>query len=173
MAKYYDRQNEATIRSVMRRLTRAPKLMIEAAAREALYTAVTSTEQDSGNAAWHWTIVGFRGSDTPDSRRVPFSISYGDSPIGERGDRGENSDQVIDAVLRDGYEVIRDMVWRQGRVAFTIYNDIVNSPLGNNQYLERAGIDRAMMTEVARAALERARLAASKSRFSATTEAPK
>ena len=173
MAKYYDKQNMEVIRSVMRRLNRAPKDILAASAKEALYTAVTSTEQDSGNAAWHWTIVGFRASDKPDVRRIPFSIAYGQSPIGERGDKGDTSDQVIDAVLRDGYEVIDDMVLRKGRVAVTIYNDIVNSSLGHNQYLERAGIDRSMMTEVARAALERARLAASKRRFSATTEVPK
>lgn len=156
----------------MRRLTRAPKDILEAAAREALYVAVNSTTQDSGNAAWHWTIVGFRGSDVPDARRVPFDVRYGDSPVGEQGDKGATSEAVINEVLDAGYAIIHDMVWRQGRVAFTIYNDMVNSDFASNDYLTNAGVNSGMMTKVAAAALERARLAASKSRYNADQVVP-
>lgn len=164
-AKTYTAQNEAIVRGVMRRLTRARKTILEAAAQEALSTALDITVQDSGNAAWHWTIVGFRGSDVPDVRRVPFDDRRGQSPIGKRGDGGVNADAVRDAALRDGYKVIHDMVWVQGRVAFTIYNDIARN--GSDEYQENAGVTAGIMTEVAAAALERARLAASKARTTA------
>lgn len=169
-AKTYTAQNEAIVRGVMRRLTRAPKLIIEAAAQEALQTAIEITVQDSGNAAWHWTIVGFRGSDVPDIRRVPFGDRRGQSPIGNRGDGGMNAEAVRDAALRDGYKVIHDMVWVQGRVAFTIFNDIVNE--GSKQYQFNAGVTPGIMTKVAEAALERARLAASKARSTADSIVP-
>lgn len=169
-AKTYTAQNEATVRGVMRRLTRAPKMILEAAAQEALQTALEITVQDSGNAAWHWTIVGFRGSDAPDIRRVPFGDRRGQSPIGVRGDGGMNAAAVRGAALRDGYKVIHDMVWVKGRVAFTIYNDIVRN--GSKEYQANAEITAGVMTEVATAALERARLAASKARTTADSYAP-
>lgn len=172
MAKYYDRQNMEVIRGVMRRLNRAPKDILAEAAKEALYTAVHATKQDSGNAAWHWTIVGFRGSDKPDIRRIPFDVRYGDSPIGEKGDKGATSEAVVNEVLAAGYEIIQDMIWRKGRVAVTIYNDIVDSDFASDNYLVNADINKGMMTEVARAALERARLASKKSRFAAGDKAP-
>jgi len=169
-AKTYTAQNEAIVRGVMRRLTRAPKMILEEAAQEALRTALEITVQDSGNAAWHWTIVGFRDSDMPDIRRVPFGDRRGQSPIGNRGDGGMNAEAVRSAALRDGYKVIHDMVWVQGRVAFTIYNAIVRN--GTDEYQENAGITAGIMTEVAAAALERARLAASKARTTAGTTVP-
>ena len=169
-AKTYTAQNEAIVRGVMRRLTRANKSILEAAAQEALQTALEITVQDSGNAAWHWTIVGFRGSDAPDIRRVPFDDRRGQSPIGNRGDGGMSADAVRDAALRDGYKVIHDMVWVQGRVAFTIYNDITRN--GPKEYQENAGITAGIMTEVAAAALERARLAASKARTTSSSIVP-
>lgn len=169
-AKTYTAQNEAIVRGVMRTLNRAPKLIIEAAAQEALRTALEITVQDSGNAAWHWTIVGFRGSDVPDVQRVPFGDRRGQSPIGARGDGGMNAGAVRDAALRDGYKVIHDMVWVKGRVAFTIYNDIVRS--GSDEYQANAGITAGVMTKVAAAALERARLAGLKKRSTADSYAP-
>ena len=129
MAKTYTAQNEAIVRGVMRKLTRTPKLIIEAAAQEALQTALEITVQDSGNAAWHWTIVGFRGSDVPDVQRVPFTDRRGQGTYRRTGAGGANASAVRDAVLRDGYKVIHDMVWVKGRVAFTIFNDIVNEGL--------------------------------------------
>lgn len=170
MAKTYSAQNEAVLRKIMRQLTRANKVILEAAAQEALRTALDMTTQDSGNAAWHWTIVGFRGSDVPDVQRVPFTERYGQSPIGAKGSKGANADQVRSAALRDGYEVIHNMVWVKGRVAFTIYNDIANN--GSAEYQENAGITAGIMTKVAAAALERARLAASKAKTTAASIAP-
>ncbi len=169
-AKTYTAQNEAIVRGVMRKLTKTPKLIIEAAAQEALRTALEITVQDSGNAAWHWTIVGFRGSDTPDVQRVPFTDRRGQGPIGERGSGGANASAVRDVALRDGYKVIHDMVWVKGRVAFTIYNDIARN--GTNEYQENAGITAGIMTKVAEAALERARLAGLKARSTADSIAP-
>lgn len=170
-AKTYTAQNEAVVREVMGRLTRTPKMIIEAAAQEALQTALEITIQDSGNAAWHWTIVGFRGSDVPDVQRVPFGDRRGQSPIGARGDGGMNAGAVRDAALRDGYKVIHDMVWVKGRVAFTIFNDIVNN--GSKQYQVNAGITPDIMTKVAAAALERARLAGLKKRSMADSFVPR
>lgn len=168
--KSYSAQNEAVVRKVMGRLTRTPKLILEAAAKEALQTALELTYQDSGNAAWHWTIVGFRGSDEPDVQRIPFSDRRGQGPIGSKGAEGANSAAVRDAVLRDGYQIIHHMVWVQGRVAFTIFNDITNN--GSAQYQVNAGMTSGIMTKVAKAALERARLAGLKARSTADSIVP-
>lgn len=124
-------------------------MALESAVRAAFQELVEATHQDSGNAAFHWTIVGFRNSDQPDQSRVPFSVKYGQAPVGERGDEGANANAVVAATLQDGFEIIHDMIWRQGRVAFTVYNDI-----DDDEYASRANIGD--MTR----AMEKARVAA-------------
>lgn len=169
-SRTYAAHNEAVVRKAMARLTRTPKMIIEASAQEALQTAVDLTYQDSGNAAWHWTIVGFRGSDEPDVQRIPFSDRRGQGPIGDKGSAGMNSAAVRAAVLQDGYRIIHHMVWVQGRVAFTIFNDITNN--GSKQYQVNAGVTSDIMNKVATAALERARLAGLKRRSTADSIVP-
>lgn len=149
--------NEAYLRQFTRRLTRAPKHVLESALKEAIHTAVTETSQDSGNAAWHWTITGFRQADVGGDPRQDFSVKYGQSPIGNKGDKGSNKAQVTTDTLESAYRKIHDMIWRQGRTAITLYNGIPDGAYGMN-----AGVSEELVTDITAKALEKARLAAKK-----------
>jgi hypothetical protein len=161
------KRNEELIRGAIRRLNKVPKEILEAALKEALTVAMQNTEVDSGNALYHWTIVGFRKSDVPDSGRVPFSDMRGQSPIGNRGDAEKGKDNrmaVTVTTLQAGYAIIEKMVWQENRVAFTIYNDLFDTDL--EHYIKSSGINETTMGEISKAAAEKARVAGKKAKTS-------
>lgn len=161
------KRNEEAVRGLIRRLNYVPKEILEAAAKEALTEAMELTTVDSGNALYHWTIVGFRKRDIPDSKRVPFSNRKGQSPVGERGDAKDGKDNrsvVSISTAKEGYAAIERMVWVENRVAFTIYNDLFNTEL--THYKKNSGFDEKSMAEISNAAREKARVASSKAKAS-------
>lgn len=159
----YREENDEYIRSVARRITRIPKEILAAAMKEALLTAAESTHQDSGNAAWHWS-VGTLAS-PGQAPRTEGRVRYGQTPIGHRGDEGINADMVIDDVLNDGFERIDQMVFVERHVTLTLYNPI--DPDG--MYGMSAGLQDIRPEELSRNALEKARVAASKAMDEART----
>jgi|CEGF01.1.fsa_nt_gi hypothetical protein len=153
----YSNQNEEYLKSVTRRLTRAPKEILEAAMKEAAYWAVTATIQDSGNAAWHWSITGFRQADER-TDRMSLRQRYNVWPVGDRGDKGANRSEVLADTIPAMNHQIEDMIYRQGRVAFTLFNPIDPA----SKYGERAGMGEISPEMLTHHAMEKARVAASK-----------
>ena len=159
----YKDKNDEYLRSVARRITRIPKEILEAALKEALGTAVEGTYQDSGNAAWHWS-VGTLAS-PGEAPRTEAKIRYGWDPVGFRGDEGANEEWVINDVLDAGFNRIEHLVYTERHVALTLYNPI--DPEGG--YGHNAELHKLKPEELARAALEKARIAASKAEDKART----
>lgn len=159
----YREQNDEYLRSVARRITRIPKEILEAAMKEALVTAVEETFQDSGNAAWHWSVGTLVSPGT--APRTEAKIRYGQDPIGHRGDEGMNEEWVIEDVLNAGFERIEQLVHQERHVALTLYNPI--DPHGN--YGLNAELNKITPEELSHAALEKARVASSKAMDSAQT----
>jgi hypothetical protein len=157
----FKEQNQKYIQGFAAGIRNASKYIAEAALKEAFHQAVTQTEQDSGNAAWHWTVVGFRKGEG--SGRTEFSVKYGMAPIGDKGTAGANRTAVEATTLKEGFEIIHVMLFQQGRTAFTIFNGI---PEG--RYALNAGIDTEAMAEITAHAMEKAKIAAKKATKSST-----
>lgn len=121
----YQQRNATYLKKFMLKLNQIPKDVLFAAAKEAFMTAVEETHQDSGNAAWHWTFTGLRAMERSDPR-MDFSVKYGMSPIGQRGDKGANSGEVTANTIAHGLEVLRRMIYDDGRKAVALANNIDN-----------------------------------------------
>lgn len=160
MSKGHDKfrsKNKAFLESVMFKLNQIPKDILYSSVSEAFVTAVELTKQDSGNAAWHWTITGLRAMERGDPR-LDFSIKYGMSPIGNKGDKGANSEAVSAQTIEHGLSVLHRMIYQDGRKAVTIANTINSS-----KYRKRALPATANM--ITKAAHEAARRAAIKTKY--------
>lgn len=114
-------KNSRYLKGVMMKLNQIPKDVLYEAAKEAFITAVEQTHQDSGNAAWHWTFSGLRAVERSDPR-MNFSIKYGLSPIGQKGDKGQNRQAVNSDTIAQGLEMLRRLVYEDGRKAVTLVN---------------------------------------------------
>lgn len=153
-AKEQAARNREYLGDVIKRLNQIPKDILFDAAEAAFTTAVENTHQDSGNAAWHWTITGLRAQERVDPR-LEFSIKYGHTPIGYRDDAGTNEDAVNTATIDHGLSVLQRMVYQDGRKAVSIVNNI-----NPDNYASNAKVRNSM--DVTRDALAAARLAAAK-----------
>lgn len=120
-------KNKAVLESYIYKLNQIPKDVLYAAVSTAFTTAVELTEQDSGNAAWHWTITGLRAMERNDPR-LDFSLKYGKAPIGQKGDKGSNRESVVADTLAHGLAILDKLVYVDGRKAVTIANMI--NPMG-------------------------------------------
>jgi hypothetical protein len=159
----YKEANEEYLRQVSRRLNLVGKDILSAALKEALTTAVNSTKQDSGNAAWHWSI-GTLASPGRGMRKDP-EVLYGMAPIGYRGDKGANSVEVTADTLKEGFAFIDHNVYRLRHVALTLFNPI--DPDG--AYGQRAFQNNITPETLTHDALEKARIAGSKAMNAART----
>ena len=153
-AKAQAARNRAYLGDVIKRLNQIPKDILFDAVEAAFTTAVENTHQDSGNAAWHWTITGLRAKERVDER-LDFSNKYGNSPIGYRDDKGTNENSVNMDTINHGLYVLEKLVYQDGRKAVSIVNNI-----NPDNYASNAKVDNSM--DVTKAALEAARLAAAK-----------
>lgn len=157
----YAEKNKDELNKLIRRLNRVPKDILYAAVSEAFTTAVTETKQDSGNAAWHWTITGLRQRETGANSKLDFDVKYGQTPIGQRGDHGGNSVAVLASTIEDGLAILRTMIYDKNRKGVVIFHG-----LDDSDYAARANITGASL-EITKAALEGARMAAAKAKYQA------
>jgi hypothetical protein len=162
----FRQQNTAALKNVMTRLNQIPAQILKGAVKEAFRAAVESTTQDSGNAAWHWTVTGLRSRERVNPR-LDFQVRYGMTPIGHRGDKGSNAMAVNGDVLAAGFAEIDRLIDVDGRKAIVIANtlkldDQKATAIYKARALSQGGND------VTRAAFAAARMGAYKARLLAS-----
>lgn len=117
-----------------------------------LKVAVLATKHDSSLAAYHWMVVPKGGQFRPGNRRLSkFHYVYGQSPVGQKGDKGRHKKAVRDYVLsRELHKVIDRAVKAQVPV-YAFYNatpqfteDTEADRPGADSYRSNAKIDTAM-----------------------------
>jgi hypothetical protein len=163
--KDYMSENRDLLKGVMNRLNKIPQDVLYDAVAEAFTTAVELTHQDSGNAAWHWTITGLRQVEAADTR-LNFMQRYGQSPIGNRRDLGANTEAVNSNTISHGLGVLYKMVYQDKRKAIAIVNTI-------NPENYRINAEVSNPVEVTRAAHEAARMAVAKGLYAESKGARK